>query len=97
MQTVIVEKINMILFVLNLVARYVKCEHVKACLARRYIPTAWGLVKITFISAPAKVKGYHPVGFLSFFFSFCVWNNSGGTEIRHQSIHKSFTTGINML
>ena len=27
----------------------------------------------------------------------CVWNSSGETEISHQSIHKSFSTGINIL
>jgi len=27
----------------------------------------------------------------------CVWNSSGETEISHQSIHKRFSTGINIL
>ena len=45
-----------ILSVSKPVARYVKYKHVKACVARRYIPTAWGQVKMTFIPAPGKAK-----------------------------------------
>jgi len=54
------------LSVLKPVARYLKYEHVKACLARTYIPTAWEQVKMTFISAPGKGKGYHPISLLYF-------------------------------
>ena len=67
MQTVIVGKNKHdILSVSKPVARYVKCEHVKACLARRYIAIAWGQVKITFIPTPAKGKGYQPISMLYF-------------------------------
>jgi hypothetical protein len=45
--------------------------HIKACLARRYIPRAWGLVKMTFLPVHRRAnyneaKGYHPVSLLSF-------------------------------
>ena len=67
MQTVIVGKNKHdTLSVSKPVARYVKCEHVKACLARRYIAIAWGQVKITFIPTPAKGKGYQPISMLYF-------------------------------
>jgi hypothetical protein len=40
--------------------------HVEGCLSRRYIAIAGGLVKMTFIPAPGKAKGYHPKSLLSF-------------------------------
>jgi len=48
------------------VVRYLKYVHVKACLAGRYILTAWGQVKMTLIPAPGKVEGYHPISLLYF-------------------------------
>ena len=55
-----------ILSVSKPVAIYPKYVHVKACLARRCTDIAWGLVKMTFIPAPGKAKGYHPISLLSF-------------------------------
>jgi len=70
MQTVIMET-NMTLNVSKSVALYQKYLHIKACLARRYIPRACGLVKMTFITANGKVnyaeaKGYCQIALLSF-------------------------------
>jgi len=66
-QTVIMEEIKHdILSVLKPAAIYVKCMHVKACLARRYIPIAWDEVKMTFIPAPGKGMGHHPISLLYF-------------------------------
>jgi len=56
-QTVIMEKNKHgILSVSKPVARYVNYMHVKVCVARRYIPIAWGQVKMTFIPAPGKAN-----------------------------------------
>jgi len=66
-QTVIMEKNKHdTISVSKPVARYLKYEHVKACLAWRYTSTACGQVKMTFISAPGKGKGYHPISLLYF-------------------------------
>jgi len=66
-QTVIMEKDKHgILSVSKPAAKYVRCMLVKACLARRYIPIAWGQVKMTFIPAPGKGKGHHPLSLLYF-------------------------------
>jgi len=51
--------------------KYQKYVHMKACLARRYIPIAWGQVRMTLIPAPGKakcteVKGNHPLNLLFF-------------------------------
>jgi len=53
------------------VVRYQKYVHTKACLARRYIPIAWGQVRMTLIPAPGKAKsteakGNHPINLLFF-------------------------------
>jgi len=47
-----------------------KCVHIKSCLARGYIPKAWRLVKMTFVSAHmvnyTQAKAYCPTFLLSF-------------------------------
>jgi hypothetical protein len=60
-----------ILSVLKSVAGYQMYVHIKACLARRYIPRAWGHAKMTFIPAHGKVnftqaQAYCPFSLLSF-------------------------------
>ena len=45
-----------VLSVYKSVTRYQKYVHMKACLARRHIPVAWGQVKMTLIPAPGKAK-----------------------------------------
>ena len=52
-------------------AWYQKYVHLKACLARRYVPRAWGAVKMTSTPVPrntncAESKGYNPISLLSF-------------------------------
>jgi hypothetical protein len=69
-QTVIMET-HTTLIVSNSVELYEKYVHIKACPARRYIPRAWGQVKMTFIPAPGKVnydevKGHCLIALLSF-------------------------------
>jgi hypothetical protein len=60
-----------VLSVSKLVAKYQRYMHITACLARRYIPIAWGQVNTTLIPASGKAnctdsKGYHLISVLSF-------------------------------
>jgi hypothetical protein len=62
---------NMTLNMSKSVALHQMYVHIKACLVRRYIPRAWGKVKMTFIPANGKVayaeaKGYCQIALLSF-------------------------------
>jgi len=55
----------------NLLHDIKKYVHIKACLARRCIPRAWGQVKMTFIPVHRKAdytnfKGHNPISLLSF-------------------------------
>ena len=57
-------------------AAYQKYVHVKVCLERGYIQSAWRKVKMTFISAPGKVyynqaKAYCPISLLSCMRKLC--------------------------
>jgi hypothetical protein len=68
--TLYMENIYNTLSVTKFVA-YLKNVHIKAYLARRYVPRAWGPVKMTFIPVHrtanyTEAKGYHPVSLLSF-------------------------------
>jgi len=71
-QTVVMETMkHEVLSVSKSVVRYQKYVHMKDCLARRYIPIAWGQVRMTLIPAPGKAKctmanGYHPINLLFF-------------------------------
>jgi hypothetical protein len=64
------EKKHDILSVLKSVAGNQKYVHIKACLARRYIPRAWRHAKMTFIPAPGKDnftqnQAYCPISLLA--------------------------------
>jgi hypothetical protein len=68
---IVIMETNMALNVSKSVALYQKHLHIKACLARRYIPRACGQDKMTFITANGKVnyaeaKGYCLITLLSF-------------------------------
>jgi len=71
-QTVSMETIkDKVLSVSKFVAKYQRYVHIKAFLARRYIPMAWGQVNMTLIPASGKAnctdsKGYHLTSLLSF-------------------------------
>jgi hypothetical protein len=62
-QTAIMET-NMTLSVSKSDALHQKCVHIKACLARTYIPRAWRQVKMTFIPANGKVNYVEAKGFV---------------------------------
>ena len=62
---------NLGLSVSKSVAWYQKYVHIKACLARGYIPSAWRQVKMMFTPAAGKVnytqaKAYRPISLLPF-------------------------------
>ena len=68
MLTVIMEKIKYeVLSVSKPVARCQTYVHIKTYLAKRYIPIAWGQVKMTFIPAPGKANVQrYPISLLTF-------------------------------
>jgi hypothetical protein len=71
-QTVSMETIkHKVLSVSKFVAKYQKYVHIKACPARRYIPTVWGQINMTLIPTSGEAnctdsKGYHLISLLSF-------------------------------